>query len=344
LDLKKFGFAQKSDDSPIVHTFKVLITDHTIDPIIKKLSYSVGFTSLFKKIKADLYNSCGADELTYFALKNSNKPVVMDLHNGSIMHGIENLSKENYERDKFCYENIGGIIHRGPDFEIEYYKNHGYNITCPILNFFDYCNRDFFVNKKIKKLSSEDGEPHLVNIGSGMQSKYIPKMLRSFFKQKIHMHIYLVPYSTIWNVYQHYVKLDKNEKYFHLHDTLPFNKIQEDIAKYDFGAIIRPTEVMDSYTPEAMKIAARSYRQYNFLEAGLPIIINDRLEYYAKIVEDNRIGFSVKNKELANLRKKIKMYNYDELRKNVLKAREKFLIDKHIKRLDNYYESLIVKN
>ncbi len=341
LDLKNFGFAQSGDDSPIVHTFKVLMTDNALGPFFEKLSYRVRFQTLFRKIKADLYNCCSSDELTFFTLKNTDKPVVMDLHNGPIMWGIENLSKEQYEKDKYCFENVNGIIYRGPDFEVDYYKKHNYKITCPLLNYFDYCNEDFFVKDKTKKLSSEDGEYHLVNIGSGMQSTFIPDMLKRFFKQKIHFHIYLVPYSTVWNVYQKYAEMNRKEKYFHLHGAVPFNQVQNEIAQYDFGAIIRPTELMNHCTPEAMKIAARSYRQYNFFEAGLPLIISDRLEYLTQIIEKNNIGFGVSNNDIDNLKKLIDNYDYNDLKKNVLKFREKWLIDNHINRVDSFYESIL---
>jgi len=341
LYLKRYGFAQKSNDLPLIHNFKVLMTDNILGPIFEKMSHGIKFLNILKNINADAYNCCSTDEFTEVALKEFDKPVIMDLHNGSIMHGIENLPREHYIRDKYCFEHINGIIHRGPDSEMSYYMKHGYNIKCPLLNYFDYCNKNFFVKKEQKKLSAENSEYHLVNIGSGMQSPYIPPMLKRIFKQKIHMHIYLVPYSTVWNVYKIYHKMAKIEKYFHLHSAVPFDQVQQEISKYDFGAIIRPPEVMDRITPEALKISVRSYRQYNFFEAGLPIIISDRLEYFSKIIQENEIGFSICNNDIDNLFNIIKKHDYDKLRKNVIKFREIFLIDNHIKRVGDFYKSII---
>jgi hypothetical protein len=341
LYLKRYGFAQKNNDLPLIHTFKILMTDNVVGPFFEKISYRIKFLNILKSINADVYNCCSSDIFTEVALKYFNKPVFMDLHNGSIMQGVENLTKEHYIRDKFCFEHVNGIIHRGPDSEINYYKNKGYKINCPLLKYLDYCNRNFFVKNNPKKLSSEDGEYHLVNIGSGMQSPYIPPMLKKLFKQKIHMHLYLVPYSTVWNVYKSYQKMAKNEKYFHLHNALPFNQIQQEISKYDFGSIIRPQEFMDKFTPEALKISARSYRQYNFFEAGLPVIISDRLEYLSKMLKENKIGFSVSDSDLNKLNKIIGNYDYKELRQNVLRKREEFLIDNHVERLNKFYTTVI---
>ena len=121
------------------------------------------------------------------------------------------------------------------------------------------------------------------------------------------------------------------------------NQIQQEISKYDFGSIIRPQEFMDKFTPEALKISVRSYRQYNFFEAGLPVIISDRLKYFSKILKDNKIGFSVSDNDLDDLNKIISNYDYEELRKNVLKKREEFLIDNHVDRLNNFYSTAIEK-
>jgi hypothetical protein len=174
-----------------------------------------------------------------------------------------------------------------------------------------------------------------------MQSPYIPKMLKKLFNEKIHMHLYLVPYSTVWNVYQQYFKLDKNEKYFHLHNAVPFNEVQKEIAKYDFGAIIRPFEYMKGFSLESLKIGARSYRQYNFFEAGLPLIISNKLEYLTKIVKTHQIGFGINNNEIENLIKIIENYNYNNLVNNVYKFRKNWLIQNHIKRVNDFYENIL---
>jgi hypothetical protein len=343
LDLKRFGFAQKSDDLPAIHTFKVLMTDNALGPFFEKISYRMRFYNILKNIDADVYNCCSSGELTELALKNFEKPVVMDLHNGTIMKGVENLSKEHYIRDKFCFEHVNGIIHRGSDFEINYYRNQGYKINCPLLNYLDYCNRDFFVNEKVKKLSSEDDEYHLVIMGGGMQSLHMLSMLKKFFRQKIHFHLYLVPYSTVWNVYKEYFKLDKTEKYFHLEKTVPFNEVPREISKYDFGTLISPSAVLDQRV-SGLKVAGRGYRNFTYLEAGLPIIVSNRMEYGRKIVEKNKIGVAVKDNEYGSLSSILDNYNYKTLQNNVFKVREKLLIDDHIKELGDFYQSAIETN
>ena len=129
LNIKRYGFAQNNDDLPIVHTFKVLMTDNTLGPFFEKISNKMRFQEIFKNIQTDIYNCCSSYELTHMTLKNFKQPVVMDLHNGTINKGIENLTRDQYIRDKFCFEHVKGIIYRGSDFEINYYRNNGYSIS-----------------------------------------------------------------------------------------------------------------------------------------------------------------------------------------------------------------------
>jgi len=65
------------------------------------------------------------------------------------------------------------------------------------------------------------------------------------------------------------------------------------------------------------------------------------MEYGRKIVEKYKIGFAVKDNEYDSLKSIIDKYNYIELQKNVFKVREKFLINNNIKRLDDFYRSII---
>ncbi|MBU4501967.1 MAG: hypothetical protein KKA79_05200, partial [Nanoarchaeota archaeon] len=246
---------------------------------------------------------------------------------------------EEHDRDKYCFEHANGIVHRGPDLEIDYYRNHGYKITCPTLHYVDCCNKEFFANHNVKKLSGEDGEYHIVNMGGGLSSHHNIIFAKRFTKQKIHLHLYCVPHSIISPiVFKEYKKLDKNEKYFHMEEAVPFDKTPQEIAKYDFGLHI--TGDIHKYRQEYLKIAS-SNRIFTYLEAGLPIILSNRLEYMKKITEENKAGFSVKDEEIDNLHILIEKYDYDEIRKNVLKAREKFLIDNYAKRLVKFYDTVI---
>lgn len=344
LDLQKNGFYQNIDSSPKLHFIKYMVASY-IDPWMGNLSELTRLPSIMKHLKADVYNCPGGPyELTQRVIKNTKCPVILDLHNGSISKGIENLSKMKYEIDKYNFEHVAGIIHRGAKFETKYYRDHGYNILCPVFIHRDYSNREFFVGRNVKKLSSDDREYHIVNMGGGFSSRYIFHTLKKLGKQKIHFHLYLVPHSIISPViFKSYIRLNETESYFHLEKAVPVDKVHKEISKYDFGSMVYTPEYLDQYQPKYLKIAT-AYRIFTYLEAGLPIIVSKRMEYIKNMVEENKIGFSVKDGEFDNLHNTIDSYDYEELRRNVFKTREKLLFDKHEKDLVNFYDTIIENN
>lgn len=306
------------------------------DDEMRYLSERIKLPAIIKHFDADGFNCLVKPyELVNQVMKHANCHIILDAYDFDGMYkGVEKLSKSLYEREKYCFESAGGVIHRGPGFEIDYYKSHGYEITCPTLSFLDYCNKEFFVNRNIKKLSSEDNEWHIVHIGSALSPLFmsLPKKLA---KQKIHLHIYPTPTSVAPIAFKNLIKLNKTEKYFHLENTVPYDRVNHEIAKYDFGAHFHLTSMSEI----GLKVS-HCHRVFNYLEAGLPVIVSDRLELIKKTVVENKVGFSVKDEDFSELHNIIEKYDYEELRKNVLRAREKLLIDNHAERLIKFYDNI----
>ena len=341
LDIKNFVLAQNVKSLPMVHHIKGIITE-ILEPPIKKISWK-RVPNIFKSIDADAYSCCGADILTELVLKNTDKPVIMDLHNGSASAGIENLPKEEQVIDKYCYENVAGIIHRGSKHEIKYYKDHGYKIKCPIHVYLDSTNHDLFADVNTKKLSKEDGEIHIVGMGAGMNELDLHELIYKLIKQKMHYHLYLVPYSNVGiRVFRKLVEMNKTEKYFHFHQALPFDKIVKETAKYDFAAKIDTPDHLNRFLPIYPKIGV-AYRIYAFLDAGLPVLLSDSWINMFNILNKYKAVIPVSHEGISTLRKTLESYNYEKLKKNVIKAREGLSIKKQKDGLVKFYDSIIEK-
>lgn len=343
LDLNRYGLTQNVKNSPKIHHLKQILTapmEHPFyDRIIRKR-----LIHYLKTIKADLFNCIDTYELTKLVLENTKCPVIMDLQDGTISEGIKNLSKERYEMDKYCFENVSGIIHRGPKFEIEYYQDNGYNFNCPTLNYLDYCNKDFFIDEGAKKLSSKDSEYHVVSMGSGMNNPGMIEIIKKLTKQNIHIHLYVVPHSLIRvNMYREYFKLNSTNKYFHLEKAVPFDKVSQEISKYDFGSLLFTNEHFKEYQPEYKKTCL-PYRIFNWLEAGLPVIISSWYEYALEMINSNKIGLMVEDRKIDRLGELIDSYDYKILRKNVFTVREKFEISHYSQNLVNFYDRIISRS
>lgn len=339
LDWNNYGLAQNGRNSPKIHHLKNLVSppiDRIAEPIAKKrLRY------FLRLIKADMYNCRDTYEFARTVIENvNNRPVIMDLQDGNIVAGIQNLSERDRERDKYCFENVAGIIHRGPQSEIEYYKKFNYEITCPTYRYLDYCNKEFFADPNTKKLSEKDGEFHLVSMGAGMNNYDLSHMINRIVNQKIHYHLYLVPHSWVdTDRFKILYDLSKSSKYFHMERPISFNKVPQEIAKYDFGVKIDSPDHLAPMQPEYLKIGV-PYRRNTYLEAGLPIISSVKWVSISEWTKKHNIGFSIKNELLENLHEKIHKCNYDELRKNVLKLREEMLYDKYAEGLAKFYDEI----
>ncbi len=316
----------------------------------KKISKRVPFYNwkiqhLLEKFDTDIFHCIAAPyDLPALIIKYSNKKNILDSHDfAGISSGIENLPKKLREMERYCFENIDGIVHKGPKFEIEYYRKYGYKIDCPELTYLDYCDEDFFMPINSHKLSEEDGELHLVFTGSissdlKYKYKYYIPFAKKLAKQQIHFHIYPNPYGI--RTLDVYKELDKKEKYFHFHKPVSYRELSREIAKYDYGWWINQKFQSPGSTVDKWKVGIGN-KLSCYLEAGLPILVSDHLEWGKEIIEKNRIGQSIKPNEIDNIGKKIESVNYSTLKKNVFKAREKLSIKKQVSKLVNFYENLI---
>lgn len=287
------------------------------------------------------------NDVPMVVMKHAKVPVIFDGHDFTgISVGIENMSKKEFLTEKYCFEHADGIVHKESKYELDYYRRNGYKIQCPDLIFLDYCNEDLFTSPDVEKLSEKDGEFHLVYTGSVSFSEkyktsyYIP-LAKKLAKQKIHLHLYANPTHNIpHDRYWEYIELDQQEKYFHFEKSLPYDKINAEIAKYDYGLWIHENHFMSGVTKEKFKTAIGN-KLFSYLEAGLPIILSSHIDHGKELVKRYGIGFAVKDEELDILNKKIDESDYDRIRKNVFKAREELSLNKQVSRLIQFYTKII---
>jgi hypothetical protein len=300
---------------------------------------------LLKRHETDIFH-CLAEPYNLPALINkySKNKTILDAQDFSgISTGIENLPKQTRDLERYCLENTDGIVHKGPKYEIEFYRKHGYKIDCPELTYLDYCDEDLFMPINSRKLSDDDNELHLVFTGGitsdpKLRFKYYIPFAKTLAKQKIHFHIYHNPYGII--SLKPYIELDKKEKYFHLHKSVPYIELSKEIAKYDYGLWYHYPMVSDSVSPMKRKVAIGN-KLSSYLEAGLPVIIGDHTEYGKKIIEKFKIGFAINEQSLDSFNSIVKKYELRKLCENIAIARKEISIKENIARLVTFYNRLM---
>ncbi|UCE73366.1 MAG: hypothetical protein JSV56_10070 [Methanomassiliicoccales archaeon] len=286
------------------------------------------------------------NDVPMIVMKNAKAPVIFDGQDFTgISEGIENVPLKERKAEKYCFEYAAGIVHKGPKFEIDYYRQHGYKITCPELIYLDYCNENLFAPQNVKKLSDEDGELHFVFTGGISPTDkykyiyYIP-LAHKFAKQKIHFHIYPNPtqYADTRKFHKYFM-LDKNEPYFHFHKPVQYRDLNKEIAKYDFGMIIHEKLQSKRWTFEKMEVGM-SNKLFSYLESGLPVIVSDHVKAISDFVVKYEIGYSIRDDELHMIGNKIEEINYKGIVRNVFKTREQLSLSNQVSNLEAFYNEV----
>lgn len=300
---------------------------------------------IIKDIDVDLYHGhAEPNSIPRIVMENSGVPVVFDAQDFSgISFGIENLDDKTKEDEKYCFEKADGIVRKGTEFEIDYYRQHGYKIECPEFQWLDYCDEDLFADINAKKLSQEDGEYHLVHTGTiGIDPvkedfKYLIPLAKTLAKQKIHLHIY--PNPLEYDIAGEYHELARNEKYFHFHRPVPYAVLSEEVSKYDYGILILKQVNSERANMNKFKVG-QGNKTFSYFEAGLPEISSDFLLNNNQVITDYGLGLIVNESDLTNLDKILKNTDYGKLRNNVLKARTELSLRNRVHDLEEFYSSI----
>jgi len=336
-----YGFLENKDDNIIARGCNYGL-NKAVQYGEKKLK------AIVSSIDADIFHAhAEPNSVPRTVIENSDKPTVFDAQDfAGISCGIENLDKTTKEDEKYCFEHADGICRKGPPYETDYYRKYGYKIDCPELQWLDYCDEDLFVDINAKKLSEEDGEFHLVHTGTISTDpltnsfKYLIPLGKELAKQRIHLHIY--PNPLEYNIAKEYIELDSKEKYFHFHKPIPYSEVNQEISKYDYGLLILRQINGKIANTEKFKVG-HGNKTFSYLEAGLPEIASDFLLNNNKTILDYGAGFTVNDTDLSRLGKILEKANYDELRKNVSKARQELSLRSHAHELEEFYKKLMDK-
>ena len=324
---------------------------------LKKAPRMIRFLIQSKLIKADVViGISGINWQIKLAKKYlyKNKPFIFFTHD--IKSQFFNSKKEalrinpnfEVEAEKYNFENCDGIIHKGSPEELNaingrVFKN--INFSQPQLSFEPYCSKEFFVPINKNKLSKKDNEIHIVYVGFFWtnQDDAVTNFIKKILDQKIHFHVYQknmahhLPMEKEKDYVNNYFSKIINNKYFHIHDTLPPKELIKEISKYDYG--IFPHIPISKNNIEPQFCASNKIASY--LEAGLPPICDRGLKHLRKVLTSYGIDISFDSNDIETLGKKLKEKDYKVLEKNVEKAREDYSVENNIEKLDTFIKDVI---
>ena len=206
--------------------------------------------------------------------------------------------------EKFCFLRADKILHKGLKNELKllpFYKK--------IKDKPHYLFREFLDKNLVQeydqnmKLSKKDGKIHLVYVG-GLYLKTLPSV-ESFWDfypkitaQKIHLHIYSKQPEEIVKKLE---EIERRDPYFHYEGFMEHDALIKGIPKYDYGIHLFGGGMFKKIDLNV----AFSNKNYDYLSAGLPIIVSNNLEATNEFVISNKIGFGIEYKDMPKLKDKI---------------------------------------
>ncbi len=256
--------------------------------------------------------------------------------------------------ERFCFENAEGVMHKGSPEELKLLNGRmlGDNVKLPRyqLNFLPYCLKEFILPINKNKLSKKDKEIHIAfvnSIGTAGPMSGLPvfENIKLFISMGIHVHVYSRPNSISQEQLRQFFIEDSEftrrysdvlkSKFFHLHNPVEPDKLSEELSQYDFG-MWTADENLDEGDINLDNAIGNKLASY--LEAGIGLVshrynkfINQVSKKYGILIE-----YDLGDKKIKELKKSFSKLNLKKLEKNVIKAREDFLMDKHIGELEQF--------
>lgn len=207
--------------------------------------------------------------------------------------------------EKACMAHADGVIAHSLE-PAEGFRRYGIprSTRPPTLFFPLYCDDDRFITG-VPKIS--DTEIHLVYAGGVAGSHRDPRyfgniqffgLIDTLTKQGLHLHIYPSP-TTLDADRTEYMELARSNPRFHYHDPVKQEALAGELARYHFGLIPFFVERSDQ-SSEKLKYAT-ALKLFNFLEAGLPVVVSKDLGFQSWVAQRSGAGLVVGSDELVGL-------------------------------------------
>ncbi len=210
--------------------------------------------------------------------------------------------REELPHERACMAEADGLIAHSLEPN-EGFRRYGIarNDRPPTLFFPLYCDDDAFVDNVPK---TSDTETHLVYAGGVAGSHRDPKhygniqffgLIETLTGQGLHFHIYPSPTNIRADV-EEYEALSRVNPRFHFHAPVPQERLAGELARYHFGILPFFKELSEQ--SDAKLKYATTLKLFNYLEAGLPIIVSSDLMYQSWMVERYKAGVAVELEQL----------------------------------------------
>lgn len=262
------------------------------------------------------------------------------------------------ECERFCLEQADGLCCRSREAQfLEEVRGYRYNrrLLLP-----DGCWNE----RAAERPSYSNDELHTVYAGhmplstgrcAGVTSHGCKLWVaRTLADQGIHFHLY--PWcdlrgQSFEEVFREYRKLERSTPYFHLHETVPPERLISELARYDlaifvYNEFVGPgtpqsgSAVNANYTPDKFRVGAAN-KLFDFIDAGLPVVHTAAPgSFLSSLLDRHGIRIEVRDVEPAGWGSLLRTLDLPDLKARVRRAREDYDIRRHIHELTEFYQEL----
>lgn len=241
-------------------------------------------------------------------------------------------------REKACLQRSGGVIAHSLEPNVAL-RIHG-GKKPPTLFFPLYCDSDYF---RENRGAPGDGGLHLVYAGGVAGSHrdraqygliQFHSLIDTLSAQGIHFHIYPSPtnFRADWIEYE---AIAGRNRYFYFHPAVPQDDLPDQLNRYHFG--ILPFFRINSGQSENKFRYATALKLFNYIEAGIPVIVSRDLVFQSWIVKRYDAGLVIGPDDIPRLGGILAGADYPALAARLAARRAELSLKKHIPRLLQFY-------
>ncbi len=157
-------------------------------------------------------------------------------------------------------------------------------------------------------------------------------------EQKLHLTLYNSLDST-GEGYEDFLKLDRENPYFHYKFAVPYDQLTKELPQYDYGFFCFDyTKALED--PLYAKTAFAS-KIFTYLETGLPVVISNELEFMVKMLKEMNLAIPCSFQNLHALKSKLDTFNREDMLANLPQTRKKWTHKNNIYKLKALYKTVI---
>lgn len=296
--------------------------------------------------------SFSVDNTSLLVLSHLKSKIVYD-YKDIFENLIADPSDQNlWDGQRILLEKSTGVCCRDKQY-VNYCRVNNVEMNQKTLILPDYC----WGREHVRLEKCPDNEVHVVIIGTFIPEDAYPcfsshgysMIAEQFLEKGIHFHIYPGQWvSNVWSMQGGrgiYDDLSARHENLHIHENLPLEKLISEISKYDFGLLLYQGDIFniaENFTINNHYEYGCSTRVFDYVEAGLNVLVSNSLTYQASILREFDFGVNV-GKDFFDgdfLRLLTDMRSSSKERSRLIKAKKEMSICNYAGELADFYNSL----